>query len=742
MRKLLMVLGAIATSAALTAIAGAEVVLGLSLGSPFSDHMVLQRGKPIPVWGEAVAGQQVVVEFGGQKKSAKANGRGIWTVTLDAMKASAEGRELKATVGIDSKALKDVLVGDVWVATGQSNMRWMLKQSTGGKEAVAASSDPGLRLFNHAGTLHPGSGKFPVDFLKKLTTDNYYATKGWQQSKPESSAGFSGVAYFFGKKLREDLKIPIGVINYSVGGTPIEAHISPAVMNSDPVLKPLLKDWWKNKEFPQWCRQRAALNLTHWLADAELKDKAPPHPFAPHFLWEAGIAKLLPLPVKGVIWYQGESNATIDGSRGAPVDGELNKKKFKALVKSWRDAWDDQTLPVYHVQLPGLNRPWPVFREMQLQASQEMEHVGMAVSIDVGHPTNVHPPDKKPVGDRLARLALVGVYGEDLFPNGPLYKRSAFKGEMGVIDFENNTGMKASDGGAIRGFEMAGGDKKFYPAKAVINGKFLWVTSDSVTFPVAIRYAWANDPDCNLVNAEGLPASPFRTDKWKDIKPSGNVDMKGKKKAAAAPVIPAVSKKSNKIRVACIGDSITYGSGIKTRDIDSYPVRLQKLLGDKYEVKNFGNPGRGILKKSKRGRCKRAFIFMNEHDQAIKFEPHIVVCNLGINDLMDWGTYGKAEFVPNYRELVQAYKNLDTYPRVIIWHKLAPLFKGQKFFGDPRVDSINDAIGKVAKAEAIETIDMSKPFKGKGDLFPDHIHPNAEGAKIIARFTAELIKTK
>lgn len=710
----------------------------LSLASPFGDQMVLQRGQMIPVWGQAEANQSVTVEFAGQTATTKSDAQGKWKVEFKPMPASAEGRELSVKAGDQTQVLKDVLIGDVWIATGQSNMQWMLKQSTGGKEEIASSSDPGLRLFNHRGTLHPGGKRYDVDFLKKMTVENYYATKGWQQSAPESSAGFSGVAYFFGAKLRDELKVPIGLINYSVGGTPIEAHISPEVMKADPVLTPLLNEWWKNKDYPQWCRGRAALNLTNWLADKELKKQAPPHPFAPHYLWDAGIARYLPLPVKGVIWYQGESNATVDGAGGPPVDGELNKKKFKALVKSWRDAWGNPNLPVYHVQLPGLNRKWPVFREMQLQVSQELKHVGMAVSIDAGHPTNVHPSDKKPVGERLARLALADTYGQDIVPNGPLYKRSVFKGKVATIDFDNAQGLKASAGAEIRGFEIAGSNRKFYPAKATVQGSYLQVSSDQVSSPKAVRYGWANDPDCNLVNAEGLPASPFRTDAWKEVKPSGHIDMKGKKRAA----IPVAKKKDGIIRVACIGDSITYGAGIKNREVDSYPAQLQKLLGDKYEVRNFGNSGRGILKKSKRGRGKRAYIFMPQHNEAIKFEPHIVICNLGINDIMDWGRFGKAEFEPNYRELIQAYKTLDTYPRVIIWHKLAPLFKGQKFFGDPRVDAINAAIAKTAKAEDIETIDMESPFKGRDDLFPDHIHPNAGGAKIIAEKTAEFLQKK
>jgi len=209
---------------------------GLDLAPPFTDHMVLQRGKAIPVWGTAKPKSTVVVEFGEQKLKGKVDDRGKWSVKLNAMKASAEGRELKVSGDGETKRLGDVVVGDVWVATGQSNMRFMLEQCLGGKEEAVNSTDSELRLFNHAGTLHPGGKKYDVDFLKKMTIENYYATKGWQPSAPKTSTGFSGVAYFFGKKLREELKIPIGVINYSVGGSPIEAHIAPEMFETEPVF--------------------------------------------------------------------------------------------------------------------------------------------------------------------------------------------------------------------------------------------------------------------------------------------------------------------------------------------------------------------------------------------------------------------------------------------------------------------------------------------------------------------------
>ncbi|MFC4991576.1 GDSL-type esterase/lipase family protein [Rubritalea tangerina] len=710
----------------------ASIAGALELAYPFGDHMVLQREHQIPVWGTAEPQTDVAVSFSGNTVQGKAGADGKWQVNLPAMEANAKPQTIVVNGGGKTVSVDDVLVGDVWYASGQSNMAWKLRQCEGGADAIAKSADEGLRLFNHAGGLHPGSKKYTVDYLKQMSPENYYQTEGWQVSGPQTTSNMSGVAYFFGQKLRDELKVPIGVVNVSVGGTPIEAHIAPKQFKSDRELAPLLKDWWKNPEYPVWCRGRAAHNLTHWFADPKLKGQAPPHPFTPMFLWNAGPERFQPLPIKGVIWYQGESNAGKDGSPGSAVDGTLNKKKFKLLVESWRDGWNQQELPVYYVQLPGLNRKWPVFREMQLQASKEIPHVGMAVTMDVGHPTNVHPNKKQPVGERLALLALDKTYGKELVSEGPIYKRHTIKGDAVYLDFESGAGMKACEGGAIVGFEVAGIDKKFYPATAKVDGEYLVVKSAKVKRPVAVRYAWDNDPVCNLVNAVGLPASPFRTDTWKEVEPSGHLN----KKNAAALVVPA--KRSNKIRVACIGDSITYGAGIKDRGM-TYPAQLQKLLGDKYEVRNFGNSGRGVIKKSKRGRGPRAYLFMKEHKEALAFEPQIVVCNLGINDIMDFDRYGD-DFVPDYKELLESYKTLDSYPRVIIWKDLAPLFKGQKFFGDARVGKINEAIGKVAKEMQIETIDMAKPFAGKGAMFPDHIHPNADGAAVIAREVYQMIK--
>lgn len=713
-------------------LAATSTLQALEVAYPFGDHMVLQRGTEIPVWGTATGGAQVSVKFGGAQVKSKAGSDGKWKVTLPAMSANEHGQTLEVSEAAASVVFKDILVGDVWYASGQSNMTFKLKQCATGQEAIAASADSGLRFFNHTGTLYPNRTKYSADFLKGMNENNYYASPGWQVSSSSTAGEMSGVAYFFGKKLRDELKVPVGIVHVSVGGSPIEAHISTSQFAADKEMSRLLKDWWQNENYPRWCRDRAAYNLAAWFAEPALRKKTPPHPFTPTFLSKAGPERFQPLPIKGVIWYQGESNAGKDGTPEAATDGALNKKKFKMLVKGWRDGWKNADLPVYHVQLPGLNREWAVFREMQFEVSRELDHVGMAVSIDRGHPTDVHPHRKLAVGERLARLALADTYGKKIVPNGPLFVRQKVDGARVFLDFENSEGMRASEGESILGFEVAGSDEKFHTAKVKVSGKYLEVSSPEVARPVAVRYAWDNEPRCNLVNGEGLPASPFRSDKWKKITPSGNV-YKSK-------IVPIGMKKSKVIRVACIGDSITFGYGIRGRE-NSYPAQLQKLLGDKYEVRNFGNSGRGILKKSLRGSEKRAFIYMKEHKLALAYEPHIVLCNLGINDLMDFDQYG-SELKDDYKELLEQYKILDTYPRVIVWKDLAPLFKGQAYYGSKNVARINQEIAQAAKELDIETIDMRKPLSGKGELFPDKLHPNAAGAKIIAETTAALLKKK
>ena len=481
----------------------------LTLAQIFTNHAVIQANKPIKVWGTSDKKKQITLNLGGATKTVAVDASGHWLADFDPIAASYTPFDLRVTDGTTTITKKNLVAGEVWLATGQSNMQWMLSQSAGGEEAIKESNDPNLRLLLYSGKLHPGGNKYSRDFLINLNKDNYYRSSRWQTCTAGSASSFSAVAYYFAKKLRQKLNVPVGIIALPVGGSPIEAHLPEDAFTSDQKLKPLLKNWWKNPAYPQWCRQRAAYNLTHWLSNPE-KGKDPPHPFAPTFLWRAGIEPLLDFPIAGIIWYQGESNATIDGNTGKALPKEINHRKLTALVNAYRRHWNNDSLPFYPVQLPGLNRPWALFREMQHDVTQELTNVGMAVAIDVGHPTNVHPSHKKPVGDRLSRLALNHIYGKNIPCHGPLPEQLSVQKTGITIKFSHADGLTTSDNTPPRAFELAGGDGIFHPATAEIINDTIFLTNNKITHPNSVRYAWSNYPDVNLVNSSGLPAHPFR----------------------------------------------------------------------------------------------------------------------------------------------------------------------------------------------------------------------------------------
>lgn len=463
------------------------------LGKPFGSHMVLQRDKPVPVFGQAAPGAVVKVVFAGQERTSQADKLGKWSVTLGAMSANSLPQELVVRSGSHTITLGDVLVGEVWLCAGQSNMRWMLQQSKGAKQAIDAASNLNIRLLDFTGTLYPKKKRYPLGTLRRVGADNYYETQGWTRCSPETAATFSAVAYYFGDKLQNTLEVPIGLIHNAVGGVPMESYIPTA--NSS--------GWLDDANMPAWCRERGRDNLAAWLEKRVLP--APHHPFEPGFLFDAGMRPLVPMALRGFLWYQGESNATASGAGSPAIDPAANKKKFVSLINAWRKAWDDPKLPFYFVQLPGLNRDWPLFREMQLEVSQEVPHTGMVVAIDVGHPTNVHPADKRPVGERLAQLALGN-------GNSPVVKNVTFDGPTATLHFSSS--LSTSDGKPTRGLVVAGEDHVFHPAKGTVENDVILVTSNPVANPMAVRYGWANDPKVNLTGNDGSPVSPFRTDRW------------------------------------------------------------------------------------------------------------------------------------------------------------------------------------------------------------------------------------
>ena len=471
---------------------------GLTLAPHFTDHMVLQRERTIRMWGNAPAGETVTGTFPWGQLFAKADNSGRWVLEIPPFGASNKPTTITIETGDERIQLEDVLFGDVWICSGQSNMRWMLKQSTDARVSIAQSANPNLRLLNLASTIHPGSGKFPLRQLRSTFADNLYATDGWQVAGPETVPEFSAVAYHFGQAVQAETGVPIGLIHNAVGGSPMEAWIP------NPAPTP---NWLDDADLPQWVAGRARLNLAHWTAKPALP--TPHHPFEPGFLFESGIRPFTDSPVRGVIWYQGESNATEDGAGSPPIDPEKNFATHRQLIESWRSAWQDNDLPFYFVQLPGLNRDWATFREVQQNIDLLVPNTHMAVTIDVGHPTNVHPPDKKPVGERLARLALKHDYGKHLIAEVPNFSGWA-NGEKSIrLKFDRPVKI-ASDAQV----SIAGKDRVFRSATLSQVGP-AELQCPAAAAIEALRYAWENDPEAAIRCAEtGLPVAPFRTDSW------------------------------------------------------------------------------------------------------------------------------------------------------------------------------------------------------------------------------------
>ena len=479
----------------------------LKLAGVFTDHTVLQRDAAAPVWGAADPGEKITVSFAGQSKAATADADGKWLVRLDPLPASAEGRELTvASSAGDRKAtIRDVVVGDVWICSGQSNMHFQLKSADKAPDEIAAANDPALRFF----TVDHRFARTPADD----------AGGAWQQVLPTTAGDCSAVAYFFGAKLREKTGVPVGLLISSVGGTRIESWMRPETLAATGESAPLVEKWRKipNDEFErigttyrEFQRQR---DQVHPQAVREAKAAGKPLPPAPVMpslrchdcpssLHHGMIAPLQPFALRGAIWYQGESNS------GQPAPYE---KLLPAMIADWRSVWGTE-LPFLFVQLAPHRGTHPAFREAQQRIWQNTPRTAMAVTTDVGDAANIHPTRKRPVGERLALAARALSYGEAIEYSGPVFKSLSVEGDRAVVSFTHTgSGLKAEEG-ELKGFTLAGKDGKFLPARAVIEGSTVVVTSDKIPQPVAVRYGWAMVPDGNLFNREGLPAAPFRSD--------------------------------------------------------------------------------------------------------------------------------------------------------------------------------------------------------------------------------------
>jgi sialate O-acetylesterase len=497
----------------LAVLAGCSSLFAASfrLAAPISDHMVLQREKPVAVWGWADAGESVTVAFAGQSKTATADADGKWMLKLDALKASAESRTLTVT-GKDGHKLevKDVLVGEVWLGSGQSNMSMNVQSSNNFDAEKAAANFPLIRHYQESST---------------HSEQPQAEGKGaWKACTPDNVGGFSAVLYFFGREIHKEVDVPVGLVNTSVGGTPIESWVSAEAQSSNPETKAIYdmqmkayQDFDATKATALYEKQLAAWKIAAAKAKSAKSDlpRKPVDPIAwrkfkggPAGLFNGKVANLAPYTLRGMLWYQGEGNA---GNPG------IYEQQLSQLVTSWRTLWQDE-VPFAWVQLPNYrdsdSESWPRIRESMMKVLA-LPKTGMAITLDIGDPKDIHPKNKQDVGKRLSFWALESVYGLKVAAtSGPLPLGNKVEGSSVRVSLKHAAGLKTRDGSAARGFRIAGADKVWKPASARIEGTEVVVSSPEVTSPVAVRYAWAENPDCNLVNGADLPATSFRTDDW------------------------------------------------------------------------------------------------------------------------------------------------------------------------------------------------------------------------------------
>jgi sialate O-acetylesterase len=450
----------------------------------FNCNMVLQQGIPIPVWGWASPGEKVSVTFNNKTVTTKTGKDGKWKVSLQPMNY---GGPYKMVVkGKNLRTIENILIGEVWICSGQSNMAFNLSAAKFADAEIASSSYPEIRLF----TVKRRVSQTPQDALEEGE---------WWECSPVSTPGFSAVAYFFGRTLYQKLKVPIGLIHTSWGGTVAETWTSPETIAKNPDFSAKLEELKK-------------------LEPAQPNTTLKPNAY-PTLLYNGMIKPLVPYGIKGAIWYQGEGNA----GRAFQY-----RRVFSDLIKDWRTQWNQGDFPFLFVQLANFMKAdsipvessWAELREAQTMALA-IPKTGMASAIDVGEASDIHPKDKQTVGKRLALSALNVAYKQNIENFGPMFKEMKITGNKADITFDHaSKGITAKDKyGYVKGFTVAGANHKFYWAKAIITGSnTIQVSSPEVPEPVAVRYGWANNPDdVNLYNSEGLPANPFRTDNWKGI---------------------------------------------------------------------------------------------------------------------------------------------------------------------------------------------------------------------------------
>jgi sialate O-acetylesterase len=530
----------------------------ISLPAIIDDHMVLQRQVNAPIWGWADPNESVTVSVYGpaayvtgdasgrwqkrfgpvqaeeagdtlasgmlkpnqqakvhlkiQERSVTADENGLWNLVLEPLRAGGP-LQIEITCNHERVTVSDVLVGEVWICSGQSNMDWMLKNTDDAEAVIAAASHPEIRLMR----------------IERAVADKPQrdAEGYWTTCTPKEAETFSAVAYYFGRKLHEDLGVPIGLIKTAWGGTPVEAWTSSDALGRTSQAEPTLKRWdgivanypealkAYGQKHMEWQQAVAAAKAAGETPPREPRaPQGPDHHHRPASLYNAMIMPLVPYAFQGAIWYQGESNAS---------RAHQYQRLFPLMIDDWRDTWRKE-FPFYFVQLANYRErkeqpadsDWAELREAQTM-SLGLPKTGMAVIIDIGEADDIHPRNKKDVGERLALNALAQTYGKDIPYSGPMFKDMAVDGNEIRITFDHSYEGLEAKGGELRGFAIAGEDRQFVWADARIDGETVIVSNPEVQKPVAVRYAWADNPEATLYNSAALPASPFRTDDWPGV---------------------------------------------------------------------------------------------------------------------------------------------------------------------------------------------------------------------------------
>ena len=485
----------------------------LTLHPLIGNHAVFQRDVPFPVIGKADSGAEVVVQWRGKDYQAKAGADGKWSLQLDPSPATEKGQVLKVKSGTNSIEVSDILIGEVWLASGQSNMEWPLNKCGAQMAEAESAEDPHLRL----AWVSRATAPLPAESVKT----------SWRSATKSTALTFSAVGYFFGRELRKTTQVPVGVIQSAVGGTPAEAWTPIEFLEAESDFAKAVNS---RKEYPNWYpkllakyeKDKVAYDLA--LAEAEKTGAKPPkkirEPHTPEknpnlasVLWNGMIYPLVPYPIRGVIWYQGESNA---------YGAEVYEKLLTGMIGAWRKAWGQGDFPFLIVQLTDFNVnedgatgvKWAKLRDAQSAVADHVPQTGLAVTLGLGDAEDIHPQRKMEVGERLALWANKIAYGKDVVCQGPVFNSVKYTGAEAIVSFRPLKGeLKSSDQKEVGGFAVAGSDKQFKPAQARLEKNQVILKSSEVAKPAFVRYAWCNRPaDANLTDESNLPARPFRTD--------------------------------------------------------------------------------------------------------------------------------------------------------------------------------------------------------------------------------------